>query len=209
MFRYEREMIPVLVENLAKIFNTQYIAKEFSTGNGIADLVFTTNLNEESLFFNDYGLMALFVNLFQQRKVLRRDWLDESCYDKARLKKLLQHLEGEDYIYFEGTKIMQTRKYKAHTQNLFSIEAKLKDWKSGFYQALRYKFFSNKSYLAYPKQYIHRVDLELLKQHNIGLIAVDNDSIEFVYAPKVEKPQDKISHLFLSEMFAQPFKLRA
>ncbi len=104
---------------------------------------------------------------------------------------------------------MQTRKYKAHTQNLFSIEAKLKDWKSGFYQALRYKFFSNKSYLAYPKQYIHRVDLELLKQHNIGLIAVDNDSIEFVYAPKVEKPQDKISHLFLSEMFAQPFKLRA
>ncbi|WP_315817377.1 hypothetical protein [Paraflavitalea speifideaquila] len=50
MFRYEKEMIPVLVENLAKIFNTQYIAKEFSTGNGIADLVFTTNLNEESLF---------------------------------------------------------------------------------------------------------------------------------------------------------------
>ena len=63
MFRYESEMIPVLVENLSKVFNTGYITTEFSTGNGVADLVFTTEMNEEKLFFNDYGLMALFVSL--------------------------------------------------------------------------------------------------------------------------------------------------
>ncbi|MBK6839006.1 MAG: hypothetical protein IPG90_12765 [Bacteroidetes bacterium] len=92
MFRYESEMIPVLVENLSKVFNTEYITTEFSTGNGVVDLVFTTEMNEENLFFNDYGLMALFVNLFQQNKMLNTELLYERSYDKTRLKKLLNCL---------------------------------------------------------------------------------------------------------------------
>ena len=88
MFRYEREMIPVLIENLSKVFNTEYITTEFSTGNGVADLVFTTEMNEEKLFLNDYGMMSLFVNLFQQNKMLNSELLYENCFDKIRLKKL-------------------------------------------------------------------------------------------------------------------------
>ncbi|MBK6264586.1 hypothetical protein JKA74_06005 [Marivirga sp. S37H4] len=203
MFRYESEMIPVLIENLTKTFNTQYITTEFGTGNGVADLVFTTEMNEENLFLNSYDMMSLFVSLFQQKQILNSDLLYENCFDKMRLKKLLNCLKSENFICMDGNKIIQKRKYKSHTQNLFSIEAKLKDWKSGFYQALRYKFFSHKSYLAYPKQYIHRVDLNLLKESNIGLISVDFDSIEFVYKPKTEKPQDVTSYFFLSELFAK------
>lgn len=196
-------MIPVLTENLSKIFNTEYITTEFATGNGVADIVFTTEMNEEKLFLNDYGLMSLFVSLFQQNKMLNSELINKNSFNKIRLKKLLNCLESENLICIDGNKIIQTRKYKSHTQNLFSIEAKLKDWKSGFYQALRYKFFSHKSYLAYPKQYIHRVDLNLLKENNIGLISVDFDTIEFVYKPKTEKPQDVTSFFFLSELFAK------
>lgn len=206
MFRYESEMIPVLVENLSNVFNTEYITTEFGTGNGVADLVFTTMMNEEKLFLNDYGMMSLFVSLFQQNKILNLELLYEKCFDKIRLKKLLNFLEGDDFICIDGNKIIRTRRYKSHTQNLFSVEAKLKDWKSGFYQALRYKFFSNKSYLAYPENYIHRVDLDLLKEHNIGLIAVGIDNIRFVFKPKTEKPQDLISYYFLSELFAQTLR---
>lgn len=206
MFRYESEMIPVLVENLSKIFNTEYITTEFSTGNGVADLVFSTEMNEEKLFLNDYGMMSLFVRLFQQNRMLNSELLYENCFDKPRLKKLLNYLEGDDFICIDGDKITRTRKYKSHTQNLFSVEAKLKDWKSGFYQAMRYKFFSHKSYLAYPKQYIHRVDLELLKENNIGLISVELDNIEFVFKPKNEKPQDVTSYFFLSELFAKEIR---
>jgi hypothetical protein len=92
MFRYESEMIPVLVDNLSKVFNTEYITTEFSTGNGVADLVFTTEMNEEKLFLNDYGMMSLFVNLFQQNRKLNSELLYQNCIDKARLKKLLNHL---------------------------------------------------------------------------------------------------------------------
>lgn len=207
MFRYESEMIPVLIKNLSKVFNTEYITTEFNTGNGIADVVFSTKLSEENLFFNDYGMMTLFVSLFDRSKTVSTDLLNSNQYDKVKLKKLLKQLEFENYIYFEDLKIKTTRSYKPHTNNLISIEAKLKDWKSGFYQALRYKFFSEKSYLAFPRFNIHRVDLELLKNHNIGLIAVDNDKIDFVIKPKSEKPQDKISYFYLAEMFAQRFKL--
>jgi hypothetical protein len=206
MFRYESEMIPVLVNNLSKVYNTEYITTEFSTGNGIADLVFTTRMSKESLFLNDYSLMSLFINLFDQNKTITIDYLEEKQYDKARVKRLLKHLEFEEYICVKDLEIKRNRKYKGHTQNLISVEAKLKDWKSGFYQALRYKFFSHISYLAYPKQNIHRVDLELLKEHNIGLISVDSERIEFVFKPKMEKPSDRVSYYFLSEMFAQQFK---
>lgn len=206
MFRYENEMIPVLIDNLSKVFHTKYITTEFGTGNGIADLVFTTELNSEKLFFNDYGMMSLFVTLFHQNTQLKSNSIYENCFDKVRLKKLLKRLEGEDYICFQGDYIIRTRQYQAHTQNLFSIEAKLKDWKSGFYQAMRYKFFSNKSYLAYPKQYIHRVDLDLLKENNIGLISVDQSNLDFVIDPKNEEPKDVISFYFLSELFAKEFK---
>lgn len=207
MFKYESEMIPVLIKNLSRIYKTQYFTTEFNTGNGVADLVFSTKLSEEKLFFNDYGVMALFVKIFDENKKIRTDLLDAELYDKVKLKKLLKKLEFEEYIYFEGVEIKTTRNYSPHTKNLISIEAKLKDWKSGFHQALRYKFFSEKSYLAFPKSGIHRIDIQLLKRHNIGLISVDNENLEFIFNPKTEKPQDKISYFFLSEMFAQKFKL--
>lgn len=206
MFKYESEMIPVLIESLSKVFNTEYITTEFKTGNGIADLVFTTDLSKENIYLNDYGMMSLFVNLFQQKKKLKKELLYANCFDKIQLKKLLTRLEYDDFIYVDGNNIIKRRNYKAHTQNLFSVEAKLNDWKSGFYQALRYKFFSHKSYLAYPKQYIHRVDLELLKENNIGLISVEHNSIRIIHNPKSEKPQDLVSFFFLSESFAQKFR---
>ncbi|KAF5064182.1 hypothetical protein DSECCO2_286810 [anaerobic digester metagenome] len=206
MFRYESEMIPVLIDNLSKVFKTEYIATEFSTGNGVADLVFTTEMNDEDLYLNDYALMSLFVNLFQQNKHLTTKQLQKSSIDKTRLKNLLTHLEVNDFIEYDGEVIKRNRKYKAHTRNLLSVEAKLNDWKSGFYQALRYKFFSHQSYLAYPEKNIHRVDLDLLKEHNIGLISVGDNKIRFISKPKTEKPKDLTSYFFLSELFAQQFK---
>ena len=206
MFRYESEMIPVLIENLSMVFKTEYITTEFSTGNGVADLVFTTEMNDEDLYLNDYALMSLFVNLFQKNKHLTTKQLLKSSIDKTRLKNLLALLEMNDFIRYDGEIIIRNRKYKAHTQNLLSVEAKLNDWKSGFYQALRYKFFSHQSYLAYPEKNIHRVDLDLLKEHNIGLISVGDDKIRFISKPKIEKPKDITSYFFLSELFAKQLK---
>jgi hypothetical protein len=99
----------------------------------------------------------------------------------------LTYLEGEDYIDFNEENVFFTKQYKPHTKNLISIEAKLKDWKSGFYQALRYQFFSHQTFLAYPSEFIHRINLNLLKD-NIGLISVHVDGINIIINPKEMKP---------------------
>jgi hypothetical protein len=59
-----------------------------------------------------------------------------------------------------------------------------------------------------PKQYVHRVDLALLKENNIGLISVDENDLDFIFIPKTEEPQDVISYYFLSELFAKEFKAK-
>lgn len=199
-------MIPVLKDGLSKQYKIEYFASEFKTGNGIADLVFTTEMSDESLILNDYALMSLFVRYFKGKKKLNRENLYKNCSDKARLKKLLKSLEQAEYISSEKQYFVQTKKYKPHTQNLISIEAKLKDWKSGFYQALRYQFFSQKSFLALSEKYIHRVDINLLKEFQIGLISVNQESIKVLFNPKRRNPEDLISYFFLSENFARNFK---
>ena len=48
---------------------------------------------------------------------------------------------------------------------IIAIEAKLSDWKNGFYQALRYRYFANQSYLAIKNGYIKNIDKSTLTQH--------------------------------------------
>lgn len=206
MFRFEKEMIPVLIDKLSMLYHTGYFLSEFNSGNGVADLVFTTEMSNESLMLNDYGMMSLFISSFLGQKEISKKKLYKQTSDKARLDKLLIYLEDRDYIDFYEENVLLTKQYQPHTKNLISIEAKLKDWKSGFYQALRYQFFSHQTFLAYPSEYIHRIDLNLLKAHNIGLISVSLDGINIVINPKEKKPKDTTSYCFLSENFARNFK---
>lgn len=206
MFQFEKEMIPVLRNYLSHEFKTQYFATEFNSGNGVADLVFTTELNEEELIFNDYGLMSLFINNFYKKKKLSKKTLFDNCLDKKKLQTLLHYLLSESYFDLIGNNFIELKTYRPHTENLISIEAKLKDWKSGFHQALRYQFFSDKTFLAFPSNYIHRVDVALLKKNNIGLISVQIDGIEIILNPKEKKPLDLASYYFLSETFAKKCK---
>jgi hypothetical protein len=206
MFQFEKEMIPVLIEKLSMLYHTNYFLLEFNSGNGVADLVFTTEMSNESLMLNDYGMMSLFTSSFLGQKEIHKESLYKQTSDKARLERLLAYLEGKDYIDFDEENILFIKQYKPHTKNLIAIEAKLKDWKSGFYQALRYQFFSHQTFLAYPSEFIHRIDLNLLKEYNIGLISVDIDEINIIINPKEKKPKDITSYYFLSENFARNFK---
>lgn len=207
MFRFERDMIPILVDNLAILYGTKYFQKEFGTGNGIADLVFTTAITGEELMLNDYGLMGHFVNYLNSN----RDTNNRSNSDDHALtgqQKLTEFLEAKKFIEIVGNRPVQLRNYQPHTQDLISVEAKLTDWKSGLYQALRYKFFSNKTFLAYPENLIHRVNLELFEVNGVGLISVGKDAISIVIDPPQTTPSDMTSYYFLSEKFALPFKCR-
>jgi hypothetical protein len=205
MFRYEKDMIPILKEHLSTMFNTNYFVEEFSTGIGIADLVFTQNIEARTTSINDFESISYILNNInsnKSKKISIEDRLNTNKLSKAKFLKLISFLEELECISIMDNNIIKVKKqYKPRTDELYSIEAKLRDWRGGLYQALRYKNYSHKCYLAISQSYLRLVDIELLKLNNVGLISVSNDSIEIILKPKKENPINKIAQFYLSENF--------
>lgn len=57
-----------------------------------------------------------------------------------------------------------------------AIELKLHKWRRAFEQALIYQLCADLVFIALPSSTINCVDHELLSEHGIGLIAVENNS---------------------------------
>ncbi len=60
-----------------------------------------------------------------------------------------------------------------------AIELKVKDWKSAFQQAMRYRLCADAVYIALWHDHVHRVPGTLLGEHGVGLMKVDS-SVEVV-----------------------------
>jgi len=202
MFRFEKDMLPVIEEEFYKKFDNAKFIREFNSGNGIADFTFATLNNEAlSIVIKNYSEMYYLINFLNRKgekihpdKLIIQNNLNPKIFSSLIIKLL----EGGYLSQNESCYIVQ-QKYKSPIKNIISIEAKLCKWKDGYYQALRYKCFSHKSYLAISSRYVKNVDYDLLRQDNIGLISVLENKIEILINPIIQKPQDLIAFYHLSE----------
>lgn len=55
---------------------------------------------------------------------------------------------------------------------LCTVEVKTRNWKKAFQQAFVNLSVADKSYIAMHSKYVHRVNIEMLKKHSIGLYSV-------------------------------------
>lgn len=205
MFKYEKDMIPILGEELSKLYNTKHFFHEFDSGNGVADIVLAVDVDCRNYTIVDYDLMFVIMNSFNRmnKKIKIKEFLNNTFLNKKKAVSLLDFLETNGYTEKIDTNyILIKSKYTPPIKQIISIEAKLSDWKSGFYQALRYKVYSHKSYLAISDEYAHRVDKDLLIQNNIGLIIVSEDKISISIEARSNKPSDSIAQAYLSEKMA-------
>jgi len=88
-------------------------------------------------------------------------------------------------------------------KELIAIEAKLHDWKKGLQQAIRYKAFANRVYLAVPSNIAKNAQRALLEKHGVGLISFDPESGKkkvIVNAP-IRKPNNPHKRDYASEYF--------
>jgi len=202
MFRFEKDMLPV-IENAfyQKIDNARFI-REFNSGNGISDLTVATPSDEKpSVTINNYSEMYYLINFFNRKgKVIHpKKLVSKKNLNSKTLSSLVAKLLDGGYLTEkEGCYIVE-RLYKSPVKNIISIEAKLSKWKEGYYQAFRYKCFSHKSFLAVSSNYIKNVDFDLLRKDNIGLISVLKNDVKIILNPKREIPQDTIAFYHLSE----------
>jgi hypothetical protein len=205
MFRFEKDMIPVLRKSLSHIYKTQYFVEEFSSGIGIADLVFTTKITKRDKVLLDFQAMY-YINQYFNKKpknISKDDFIKLYSLNRKKAELTISFLRCLGLIkdFENGTFSMQGL-FTPSTRELYSIEAKIKDWKQGLFQAIRYKNYSQKTFLAISEQFIHRVDESLLLKNNVGLISVNCNEARIIINPKKNIPSNKTAFYHLSENFA-------
>jgi hypothetical protein len=204
MFRYEKDMMPFIQEFFNQKFQMEYYVKEFKAGIGIADLVFAPKINKREYYFENFEMLYHTLTLFNRKnkKIKEDDMLlrfskkkIELLIEKFFLLNLIEKIENNSYVV--------KSKLSPSVSTIYAVEAKLSDWKSGFHQALRYKNFAQKSFLAISSDFVHRVDKKLLVSNNIGLISVSPDKTTILFNPKKQKPNDEIAFYFSGENFTK------
>lgn len=203
-------MIPILKRDLAKIFGSTHTAEEFISGNGRPDLVFACASNEQSLWKRvppDYQMLHLLIEYLNKAgRVIHVDEIfGTEVRSSKKIKPVLDKLSESGFIEFmDKDRFIVRKKYKPVANEFVSIEAKLRDWKSGVYQAVKYGAFSNCSYLAISAEYLDKVERRFLKERGIGLISVSSLSAKIIIQAKKHKPESIISHYYLSELLVNP-----
>lgn len=227
-------MIPILKDNfLVSVFDQeattdQYtIGEEFRSQYGIPDLLFynfdnsvvdTRMQNQLEPVLSKEIIKTLL--LIQGKKKITLSYLQENLpFNKEVIKnKVVKYLLHNNYLnrslnnyeaYWVGSNV-----YKSCMNNMFAIEAKISNWRRGFYQAYRYKWFSHYSFLALHNSFIIPAlnNLKLFEQYNIGLMSIDTNErdIKVFYKPKQEKPYSKeIAALTFEKLFVNYWEKKA
>lgn len=81
--------------------------------------------------------------------------------------------QSNEVQFFEYS--MDLYGYAAKNDRTTAVELKLKRWKRAFEQALIYQLCADFVYLALPIESAQKVEIQLLKRHQLGLIGVHID----------------------------------
>jgi DNA-binding transcriptional ArsR family regulator len=159
-------------------------AVELDSFQGVADLV-TGEFNGRHLLPDEVPRSKLKMFSFSTAKVLaalvgrRRACISElesvSGLAQQTVRRELQTLKKAGLVDTrQHDQVRMLREIRAPFREIVAYEVKVKDWKSGLRQALSYKSFANRTYLALP---LDRADLvkkyhEVFRRFNVGLLGV-------------------------------------
>ena len=208
MFTSEKALVDKLVIDLQEKHDTQYIVRELRGGNNIADIVYTTDLNRDSIVFDEYFNAYYYFNGIYNKKsvTIKEIQISNSMIDK-KFHDFLHELEEMGYIRIDGNYITSIKNIDAVTKNFIAVEAKLSDWKAGLEQATRYKQYANEVYIAISSEHINKVDKDLLRDMNIGLMSVSQGNLRIPVKAKKEKVKKLDIQYYIADRFLKQLKL--
>ena len=208
MFTSEKVLVDKLVIDLQEKYDTQYIVRELRGGNNIADIVYTTDLNRDSIVFDEYFNAYYYFNGIYNKKsvTIKEIQISNSMIDK-KFHDFLHELEEMGYIRIDGNYITSIKNIDAVTKNFIAVEAKLSDWKAGLEQATRYKQYANEVYIAISSEHINKVDKDLLRDMNIGLMSVSQGKLRIPVKAKKEKVKKLDIQYYIADRFLKQLKL--
>ena len=208
MFSNEKALVDKLVADLQGKFKTQYVVRELRSGNNIADVVYTTDLNRDRVVFDEYFNAYYYCNDVFNKKSINLEEIEISNTSiSKKFYKFLNNLEEQGYIKMDGNCITSIKRIDIATKNFVAVEAKLYNWKDGLEQALRYKQYANEVYIAISEEYIDKVDKTLLRELNIGLMSVSHGNLKIPIKAKKEKIEKLEIQYFMADRFLKHLQL--
>lgn len=214
LVRYEREMIAPIKACLAGLWADSVVVEELGVGYGVADVVAARPCNgsiRQRLRQRQTTPLPRRADV-QVVRVLRQ--LEEATFDllvertgisARRLKyDVLRFLLAENFIErIADDTFKLLGEYRPVAEEIWAVEAKMKNWFEGLCQAKRYQHFAHKTYLAIAAQNRDRVRDEILRAQNVGLIAVSHDAAEIVFHPHRRSPRSEELFLMINERIWQ------
>lgn len=214
-FSSEEEMKKVALESLKGEFigESGIILDEFSYANGRADIVLakasedylkrrTTDLGISSAIDRDSYLQT-FLQLHGRGPITKDYFYSIGALDKSTKKKALEWLQERGFVKeLEHGKIRTAPNLRRHITTSYSVELKLKNWKTALEQATRGKSFSDYQFVALDEENILRAqeNIEIFREKEIGLMEISsNGDYHVYYHPEKQNPYSPMNKWRLNE----------
>ena len=210
-FDYEYQMIPHiesgLISSLSSLNSCKHVltGHEMSLGWGVADLV----MSPRDSFTEKKPLTSLMeINVLTKLDSVRLMNIDElSAITLLDRNILMNNVISQllDFGYVEEVNSKYRKIYDleySKSKNVIAVEAKLRDWRRAYKQALRYRLFADMIFVVLDKSnikpLINKGGIELYEREGIGLASVTPNG-----------DWDLLLHAKISQPFSRPLKLLA
>ncbi len=198
--------VDFLNSNINENASPFFIVEEFDSQYGIADLVIGTCNPVDPREFSRKS-----INLNWVRPVYNfndEEEIEISCFmqtygvsiSTAR-KRFKEYVEAGFLTKQSNRQYKVVKGYRLLTNQIIAIEAKLKNWRRALDQAIRYKRFSNKSYVLLDGKYVEPAlkNIQIFKEKNIGLMSMVDDIYTTHFQPTIQEAPQTHSYFRLNE----------
>jgi predicted transcriptional regulator len=190
-----------------------YVLREFDSGYGIADIVigaFAPYLSIRHLRSSiDANWAGTLVDAQRQPPFTVAEFAERYGVSFSTTREKLKQFVAAGFLKRDKQRrYTSAKQYRIAVGTSVAIEAKLKHWKQALNQARRYQRFAQYSYVLLDKQYSApaEANIEIFKQHNIGLISMNGYSSTIHHSP-VQAVVSKNSYFYkLNEAVYDYFK---
>lgn len=209
--RFESEMIAPIKACLGARWENGLVFEEFGVGYGVADVIAAQPSPEgirqrrrlgQTISLPRRAEVQVIRALREIETASFDDLLDLTGISPKRLRyDVLPSLVSANYIEeIEEVTFQLRASYRPVIRELWAVEAKMKNWFEGVCQARRYQHFAHKVYLAIFAPHRDRVRDEVLKEQNVGLIAVTRREAEILFHPRRQTPRSAELFLLTNEL---------
>lgn len=178
----ESELVERITSYLKK-YRIRY-TKEVHMGIGVPDISINIGAPKSMALISDYYLLLIIEYLSNKKRSTICELSEYFSFDRLKTQNYVNQLLEERIVTQRKNVVYINRKiFGLNLGKAISIEAKIRDWKSGILQAERYLMFSDFSYLALPEDKIRNVDHKQLIVKGIGLLAIGEKNIKEIVRP--------------------------